>query len=92
MRLKHSHNEAISQPQNISSSNSPEVFWNVIILELAAELVQAVLAVVAAVAAHGVVDAALALVVPLVDAEDGVGERVVAEELSLLTLQHRSHS
>ena len=46
----------------------------------------------AAVAAHGVVDAALALVVPLVDAEDGVGERVVAEELSLLTLQHRSHS
>ena len=92
MRLKHSHNEAISQPQNISSSNSPEVFGNVIILELASELVEAVLAVVAAVAAHGVVDAALALVVPLVDAEDGVGERVVAEELSLLTLQHRSHS
>ena len=46
------------------------MFGNVIILELAAELVQAVLAVVAAVAAHGVVDAALALVVPLVDAED----------------------
>ena len=70
MRWKHSHNEAISLPQNISSTNSPEVFGNVIILELAAELVQAVLAVVAAVAAHGVVDAALALVVPLVDAEN----------------------
>ena len=68
MRWKHSHNEAISL--NISSTNSPEVFGNVIILELAAELVQAVLAVVAAVAAHGVVDAALALVIPLVDAED----------------------
>ena len=70
MRWKHSHNEAISLPQNISSTNSPEVFGNVIILELAAELVQAVLAVVAAVAAHGVVDAALALVIPLVDAEN----------------------
>ena len=69
MRWKHSHNEAILLHQNISSTNSPEVFGNVIILELAAELVQAVLAVVAAVAAHGVVDAALALVVPLVDAE-----------------------
>ena len=46
------------------------MFGNVIILELAAELVQAVLAVVAAVAAHGVVDAALALVIPLVDAEN----------------------
>ena len=68
MRWKHSYNEAISL--YISFYNSPEVFGNVIILELAAELVQAVLAVVAAVAAHGVVDAALALVIPLVDAED----------------------
>ena len=65
--------------------NSPEVFGNVIILELAAELVEAVLAVVAAVAAHGVVDAALALVVPLVDAEDGVGQGVVTQELILST-------
>ena len=42
----------------------------------------------AAVAAHGVVDAALALVVPLVDAEDGVGQGVVAQELAWSALHH----
>ena len=38
--------------------------------------------------AETVVNAPLALIVPLVDAEDGVGQGVVAQELAGSTLHH----
>ena len=84
---------------------SPEMFGDIMILKLAAELVQPVLAVVSAVTPHAAGDAPLTLksiyghdhdpwdkvlpdlIIPLVDAEDGVGQGVVAEKLSLLTHQ-----
>ena len=83
---------------------SPEMFGDIVILKLAAELVQPVLAVVSAITPHAAGDTSLPLqsgdghdlpcnrvlpdlIVPLVDAEDGVGQGVVAEELSLLTHQ-----
>ena len=82
---------------------SPEMFGDIVILKLAAELVQPVLTVVSAVTPHAAGDAPLTLqssdghdpwdkvlpdlIIPLVDAEDGVGQGVVAEKLSLLTHQ-----
>ena len=38
--------------------------------------------------AETVVNAPLALIVPLVDAEDGIGQGVVAQELARSTLHH----
>ena len=63
------------------------MFGYFIIFKLAAQLIQTILTVVSTITPHALVYAPLPLIVPLVDAEDGVGQGVVAEKLSLLTHQ-----